>query len=244
MILKMDFTLKNELDLPINYQHILQSALYALVKNADLGDKNYHDEGAYYEKRAFRLFVFGRLQGKCRVENGRIYFREKISLEVRSVFPEMLEKMCDGLEENGLYIGRRYLKPSRLFLSDVSVKKEKICIEMDSSVVAYRTMEDKKTVFFSPWQEEFYSLIIDNFKHKYEAYCGKVVRDEELPKITLVEAGEKDKVVTRYKNFYITGWKGRYMLRGKAEYLDFLYQTGIGSKNSQGFGLFHIAEEE
>ena len=38
----------------------------------------------------------------------------------------------------------------------------------------------------------------------------------------------------------ISGWYGEYYLVGKRKYLDFLYQTGLGSKNSQGFGMFDV----
>ena len=55
-----------------------------------------------------------------------------------------------------------------------------------------------------------------------------------------VKVQDRDKCVTKYKGFYITGWCGEYVLKGERKYLDFLYQTGIGSKNAQGFGMFDI----
>ena len=51
---------------------------------------------------------------------------------------------------------------------------------------------------------------------------------------------EKDKYLTKYKGFFINGWKGIYQLSGERKYLDFLYQTGLGAKNSQGFGMFDV----
>ena len=33
---------------------------------------------------------------------------------------------------------------------------------------------------------------------------------------------------------------GEYELIGEPKYLDFLYQTGLGSKNAQGFGMFEV----
>jgi CRISPR-associated endoribonuclease Cas6 len=57
-----------------------------------------------------------------------------------------------------------------------------------------------------------------------------------------VQVTEKDKYVTRYKDFYMSGWNGDYILRGKRKYLDFLYQVGLGGKNAQGFGMFTIPE--
>lgn len=243
MILIMDFKLKKELELPVNYQYMLQSALYALVLNESKADKNYHDEGAVYEKRSFRLFTFGQLRGRCRVVKGRIYFRDKISLEVRSIFPEMLEKMSVNVEEKGLNLANTRLEPYRLFLSDKARKEDSFLIEMDSPIVAYRTLEDKKTVFYSPWDEEFYTLIRDNFRRKYYACYGIDVPAEDIPELMMLEVSERDKVVTRYKGFYITAWKGHYRLAGKPEFLDFLHQTGLGCRNSQGFGMFRVMEE-
>ena len=239
MVLIMDFKLTKELNLPVNYQHMLQSALYALVRNEKEEDTNYHDESALYEKRAFRLFVFGRLQGKCRVEKGRIIFKERISLEVRSAIPKMLEKMSRNLEEKGLNLGKTNLEPFRIHLAEKERKEDTYLLEMDSPIVAYRTLDDKQTVFYTPWDKEFYELIQDNFRRKYYACYGKEAA-EELPELSPVEVCEKDKVVTKYKGFYITAWKGQYLLKGKPEYLDFLYRTGLGCRNSQGFGLFHV----
>jgi len=48
------------------------------------------------------------------------------------------------------------------------------------------------------------------------------------------------KLVTKYQGSYIEAWYGNFILSGKRKYLDFLYQTGLGSKNSQGFGMFNI----
>ena len=61
--------------------------------------------------------------------------------------------------------------------------------------------------------------------------------DKCIPKIKITA---KDKFVTRYKNFYISGWFSEYRLEGNRKHLDFLYQAGLGSKNSQGFGMYEI----
>ena len=50
----------------------------------------------------------------------------------------------------------------------------------------------------------------------------------------------KDKYFTKYKNFFIEAWYGLYLLEGNADYLSFLYDAGLGSKNAQGFGMFEI----
>ena len=40
--------------------------------------------------------------------------------------------------------------------------------------------------------------------------------------------------------FYVTGWRGSYLLSAEPQVLDLLYQTGLGSRNAQGFGLFDL----
>ena len=70
----------------------------------------------------------------------------------------------------------------------------------------------------------------------YAAHVSGLSMDE------IEEAGDMTakKLVTKYQGSYIEAWYGNFILSGKRKYLDFLYQTGLGSKNSQGFGMFNI----
>ena len=88
----------------------------------------------------------------------------------------------------------------------------------------------------------FYQLLEDNFMRKYQACYG--VTPESAVEVLPVKIGEKDKYVTKYKSAYLSGWKGIYRMKGKRKYINFLYQTGLGSKNSQGFGMFEIISQE
>ena len=98
-----------------------------------------------------------------------------------------------------------------------------------------------KTYYYSPDEQEFYDSVYYNFLRKYCAYTGieAIERIELYP----LRISEKDKYVTKYKDFYITAWLGEYVLSGPRKYLDFLYQTGLGSKNAQGFGMFEVVGE-
>ncbi len=60
--------------------------------------------------------------------------------------------------------------------------------------------------------------------------------------VEVVDYSPKDKVIAKYKGFYLDGWKGRYKLKGKRKYLNFLYQVGLGAKNAQGFGMFKVIQ--
>jgi len=52
--------------------------------------------------------------------------------------------------------------------------------------------------------------------------------------------GHHKRVVTKYKDTWINGWKGMYRISGSSRALEFIYNTGLGSKNSQGFGLLEV----
>ena len=56
--------------------------------------------------------------------------------------------------------------------------------------------------------------------------------------------GNNKKYVTLYKNpnIYITGYNGYYIIEGNPKYIEFLYYTGLGARNSCGFGCFDIVE--
>jgi len=44
----------------------------------------------------------------------------------------------------------------------------------------------------------------------------------------------------KYKNVYVKGWMGIYDVETTPELLELAYYTGLGAKNSQGFGCFEI----
>jgi len=50
--------------------------------------------------------------------------------------------------------------------------------------------------------------------------------------------------VTLSRNSFIVSsikaWLGTYQIHGKPELISLAYDTGLGSKNSQGFGMFEI----
>jgi len=42
----------------------------------------------------------------------------------------------------------------------------------------------------------------------------------------------------------IKGWKGRYILEGDPQLIRFGYDAGLGSRNSQGYGIFEVMKQE
>ena len=89
-----------------------------------------------------------------------------------------------------------------------------------------------------PNAPRFYEALVNNARKKWRFYRG------EAPFELTVEPrfhGLPTKEFSTFKRTFITGWYGDYRLEGTPEVLDMLYQTGLGAKNSEGFGMFEVS---
>ncbi len=228
--------------LPISYHHIQQSAIYHLLRETPIAG-DLHDHGATYGKRTYKLFTFGPLMGKYEIVEKNIIFQEEIRWEIRSDDRQVIMVLYEKIRQEGLVLGENVLKNVDVMIQDDRIEEDSVYIKMISSICVYSTNPDtKKTYFYSPQEKEFSKAVQDNFQRKYTA--GYMVEPEHEIHIEPVKVTPKDKYLTKYKGFYINGWKGIYKLSGQRKYLDFLYQTGIGAKNSQGFGMFEVIPKE
>lgn len=235
--------LPEKLVLPIGYHHILQAIIYKNL-NPSFGYSEYiHDEGIGEGERRYKFFTFSLLQGKYEIKERKIIFRDEVSFELRSPDLFMLKMAADNFDEYGIRYGEQFYPDVDVFFSDTCVESSRIFIRMLSPLSVHSTDDETgRTHFYTPDEEEFSVLVNHNFIRKYTA-CYGIVPSEGI-EIRPVKVNEKNKYVTKYKNFYVTGWMGEYELKGKRKYLDFLYHTGLGSRNSQGFGMFDIQREE
>lgn len=218
--------------LPISYHHIEQSAIYALIRG------NLHDKGASYEKRDYKLFTFGPFEGKYIVKDRRITFLDNISFEFRCYDDEVMKTFISNLNEYGFRLGDISYHNIAYELTEKKIEASKISVKMLSPICVYETSEDKHTTFFSPEDSTFFKLVNDNFKRKYAAAFLKNAKEDIV--LSVERFNSRDRYFTKYKDYYIEAWKGIYSISGSSEYLSFLYDTGLGAKNSQGFGMFEV----
>ena len=116
---------------------------------------------------------------------------------------------------------------------------QRAIIQAISPIVAYQTSEDGHTLYYSPDDPEWLRLIQANTMHKLEA-----LQLDEDPTVQIIPLSDTlKKQVTRFKGFYVTGWKGQFALSGSPQVISALYHVGLGAKNSQGFGMFNILDK-
>ena len=82
---KLIFPVKEEIILPIQYQHILQSALLAWIDDSTY-QTFLHDTGFSLGKRSYKLYTFSKIYGKFELDtrNKKIIFRDAIHLYLSS----------------------------------------------------------------------------------------------------------------------------------------------------------------
>ncbi len=228
----------NNIDLPISYNHTVQSMIYHALS----GDQEYqsflHNTGYISDKSTFRLFTFGELKGEYIVNNGRIIFKNGFSLEIRTVIDTLFK-----LLNRSFYLGAAFhlnneeINVKRVICENKKTTSDRVRIKMLSPVVA-KTRENNQTIYFAPSDTQFEEIINNNFCAKYKAFYGV----EPDNKIKISNISKERKIVSKYKGIWINGYLAEMSLDGKAEYLDFLYNVGIGSNNAQGYGMFEIIE--
>lgn len=239
MQLIININLDKQLILPLNYNHIVQSIIYRALSVIPEYADFIHDNGYMNGNRSYKMFNFGQLKGEYRIEGRNIIFSNFVSLEVRSPLSMLINILKYSFETNGITFGEKTFNDILIEIYDYTIEDSEINIEMNSPVTVYSTDEYMgNTYYYAPTDVEFSDMIDANFKRKYFSYYG--VRPYSNVEIELLNNTAPRKMVTKYQGLYINAWFGRYRLSGERKYLDFLYQTGLGSKNSQGFGMFSL----
>lgn len=228
--------------LPVNYNYLLQSMIYNLLKNKEDLSAQLHEIGHQFEDKHFKLFTFSLLQGQYKMRGKRIEFLDKVRFEIRTIDQSILFTIAEALSNlDELRIGRNLVKILNVKIEQKKLTGTSYKIRMISPLVVRSTdPETKKTLYYNPFDMKFKSRIMENLERKYQAYYHKVPTGRF--DIEPINFSLKNKFVTKYKDYLITGWKGEFEIRGDAEVLDFLYQVGLGEKNSMGFGMFVIEE--
>ncbi len=218
--------------LPVTYREGLQAALYRLLPSP-LGER-LHDGGLLGGSRPLKLFVFSRLLGLAYVHEEKAFqVAGDVVLYFASALPEVLEGLVQGVwRKGGLTVHGLELELRGLEQVPLPATQEALEVEALAPITVYRTFEGS-TQYYNPWNREFDLLISENLNRKARALGLEEGRVSLRP--LRVRPGHKR--LERYKGTWVEGWMGRYRLEGPASLLRLGFLTGLGAKNSQGFGF-------
>lgn len=233
------------LNLPLSYHHILQGLVYNMLGEDPLFSDFLHNAGYEdSESHKYKLFVFSDLMGKYKTQGDRIIFPHKILFELRSPSEDLRQVLLDVVTHKQIfYLANQKIELTDVRFSDHLILTESVRIQMISPITLHLGYQDEngvsKTRYISPKDEDFGYYLNKNFGHKYEAAFGRL--PEEPIQIAPESWSNYRKYVTQFNNkTLITAWNGYCTLKGRPDYLNFVYDTGLGDRNSQGFGMFAI----
>lgn len=230
---------KKDFTLPIAYKHAIQGTIYHMFPTTREGEF-FHDEGYRTDNKVFKMFTFSDLKGKYSIVGGKIIFDEYVTLYIASINESFIRYIYDYLLRNNiLFINHQEVKVVGVDIEDLQPfsKIQKKTIFTLSPITAYRTA-DKYTTYYKPSDEEFENLILENIRKKAEAYGYPL---ESLSfHITNVEYEKKQLI--KFKNTLYEAYRTKMTVEADYDTLSIVYNTGLSSKGSCGFGMIGITD--
>ncbi|MFX0548653.1 CRISPR-associated endoribonuclease Cas6 [Hathewaya histolytica] len=243
MRIKINFRSRGKVVLPIQYNHIIQACLLKWL-NEENYQKFIHNTGYKYENRQFKMYSFSKVMGnfKFNREDKTLIFDKKFSLVVTSEEDKFLSYIANNI----ILSDSINIKGQEIMIESVNILKCNIEEDMEiytlSPITVYSTFqhnEKKKTYYYSPFESEFSELIRENLIKKYKAFYGTLPKNSEF---SIEGINRVKQSVLNYKGITIKGWNGEFKIKGSKELINLAFNSGIGSKNSQGFGCIERRE--
>lgn len=236
MIIQLRLIAKKGFIVPLHYKSLLQGYLYHHFPQ-DMGSF-LHDEGFQSGSRTFKHFVFSDLQEKARKVGSFLHFDKEITFLVSSPVPEILEGLGEEILRNPGNLGHNLISEALVSQATPDLLAREVAVVMISPLVVYRTLvqEDgrKYTDFLTPHHPDFPTLVKNNLLRKYESLFGDVPTNLSF---SIEPLGPFEVRGQYFRNFYLKGTYGRFLLKGDPRLLSLALTTGLGSKNAQGFGM-------
>ncbi|MFW0858965.1 MAG: CRISPR-associated endoribonuclease Cas6 [Dehalococcoidia bacterium] len=242
--------LSGRLKLPLQYNREVQGMIY---RNLDepLGDW-IHDEGLPLGKRSFKLFTFSRLLGSYRITPDTIEFSGPVRVHVGSVHEQILQSLVEHLlREPAVRLGKELCEVHSIELEPLPKMSRPVRVRTLSPITVYSTLSTaegrKKTYYYTPFEREWETQLLSNLKRKSRALGWREAQLQNLEDgkvhIRPVRVSNRDLKIMKYGDTVIKAWSGVYELDLPEPFFLLAYDAGLGSKNSQGFGMVEVVRQ-
>lgn len=243
------FGTNSRLTFPISYNSLIQGFIY---KNIDKVLSSWlHNEALRFEKRYFRFFTFSRLMGryKLRFKYKTIEFLEPVKLCIGSIHNVILESLVENLlKKPSITVGEEVCEIQRVEVDSVPSVNGPVLVKTLSPITTYSTLRGadgkKKTYYYTPFEKDWEEKLLDNIKRKARALGW----DEKIPIldgafIKAMKVSNRDLKIVYYRDTVIKAWTGIYEVYLPEPFFTLAYDSGLGAKNSQGFGMIKVVSE-
>lgn len=248
LILNINKASANNL-LTINYQYLMSSLIYRILSNSG-GDFSewLHQNGFSDDRRRFKLFTFSRLSiprysidgSFIRILSDKMewyvsFLPERSTQEfVQGLFKEQIFDLGDRRARIRFNVQSVEMIPSPIF-------KETMRFETLSPACIVRQEEDGSEKYIAPDHPEAGDIVRLNLLNKYRAFYGHDFPVLDYPFALKVLTKPKSSLITikegTPQESKIRGFMCKFEMTAPKELMRVMYDTGLGSKNSQGFGM-------
>lgn len=221
----------------MNYQSLLQGMIYGFFDREDYGNF-IHNEGYRLENKVFKMFVFSNLFGNYTIENKNMIFDNQIQFYIASQNEEFIQYIYQFLMNNEyVLLNHQRLKIENMQFEGPPYFKgtKEVSLKTLSPVVAYRTV-DKYVTYYKPSDTDFQSLCMTNLQEKNEAIKTPI---QQLQFSVNEVLFEKRRFV-RFKNTFYIAYLTEIKASVNYDTLNLIYNTGLSSKGSSGFGMIEV----
>ena len=248
MKIKLSLISDKKIILARGYNELVQAFIYRHLDRAE--SQWLHDTGFTHEKRKYKLFTFSDIvpHGKYNKETRGFTYPERISLYVSSPVHWILEQFArNNITSESVMLGKNDLHVESVeIMSNEYVERSPVKVRTLSPIEVHTTFEKedgkKKTHYYTPFEEDFNELINDNLKRKWRALNDSQLEHDITIK-PLFNGNKYERIRffgTGENNTVIKAWHGYFQLDGTPEVISFALDAGLGSRNSQGFGMVEV----
>lgn len=214
---------------------MLQGFIYSMFDKKEYGDF-LHNHGYRIDNKIFKMFVFSNLFGKYHIEkNNTILFEEYCRFYISSQSAECIQYIYSFLTENSyIILNGNKVKIESIQIIDVPYFKGErdILIKTLSPVVTYTTI-GKKVLYYKPSDSEFNQFCYSNLLEKNGALDNPI----SSLVFSVEEVLFEKKRLVHFKNTFYIAYLSELKIHTNYETLTLLYNTGLSSKGSAGFGM-------
>lgn len=229
--------MKNDYLIPYNYNHVLSAIIYRKIADLDLASD-------LHASKDFKHFTFSQINVPRRrpAREGIISRDGRFHFYISSPHDYLIQSMVEGYLEDP----QINFRGDEIMVEQVELLKQpnfhkKMKMKTLSPVVARIKREDGRVRDLNPGDLRFYTALQQNLIRKYNSfYTNKTYDGDDYVKIVPEIDSVKRKRITIEKNRTQTHHRAYLMhfeMEANPELVKFAYDTGLGEKNSMGFGM-------
>ena len=243
--------------LPINYQYEQSAAIYKILSSADEAYASWlHDNGFRLENgKTFKLFVYSRFNiEKYRIlrDSGRLQIlSDTVEWQISFLPEKSTKKFIQGIFQDRVFEIGDTQSVVQFIVRDVEVMPEpdfceKMIFSTMSPVCLKHQHSDGKTDYLSPSDTIAPFLLFNGLFDKYRLFYGKncsysmsecKMKVLDTPKSALIKVKTGMPEETKVRGFMC-----KLEIEAPIELMQLMYEGGVGSMNSQGFGCLRVME--